>query len=80
MNDVVMMAGFAAVLVWSVVVGLVCLCLALAAVRTLLEQIGRGKIQRKGAKGAESHKGGLSGPEQRAAFFQGLEGGENASE
>ena len=75
MNDVVLMAGFLAVLVWAVGVGLVCLCLALAAVRTLLEQ-----IKSLTTKNTKAHEGGLTGPEQRAAFFQGLEGGENASE
>ncbi len=74
-EDVVMWVGFAAVLVWSLVMGLVCLCLALAAVRTLLEQIKSLTIRRRRkamagqAKNTKSHERGLSGSEQREVFI-----------
>ncbi len=70
MNDVVLMAGFLAVLVWAVGVGLVVIGLGLAFVRTVLEQ-----IKSLTTKNTKSHERGLSGSEQRAAFLQGLEKG-----
>lgn len=68
MNDVVLMAGFAAVLVWAVVVGLIVIGLALAFVRTVIEQIGR-----LTAKHAKEPRKGLTCSKVRKVFFQGLE-------